>query len=151
MDALKFLKQEHQAAKAAFAKIEAAPVDERGRLWNELKPELEVHEQIEEACVYGPVADEVGAKDPVLADWKERHQAEVEEVDEIFQSIEELDSREPEWLATVAEVRSSLEAHIQEEEGDIFRRIAKAWDPSRLEQAGAQLQQLKADKLRRAA
>jgi len=151
MDALTFLKQEHLTAKAAFAKIEGAPAADRGRLWNELKPELEVHEQIEEACVYGPVAEEVGAKDPALAEWKERHQAEVEEVGEIFEDIEELDSGEPEWLAMVAEVRSSLETHIREEEGDIFRRIAEAWDSSRLEQAGAQLQQMKADKMRRAA
>lgn len=151
MDALEFLRQEHQKAKAAFGRIEGAPAEERGRIWNELKPELEVHEQIEEACVYGPVAAEAGANDPVLADWADRHQGEVEEVEEIFEEIEELDSKDPEWIARVAEVRSSLETHIEEEEDDIFPRISQAWDRSRLEQAGAKLQQMKSDKMRRAA
>jgi len=151
MDALDFLKQEHEKAKAAFAKIEGAAADERGRLWNELRPELEVHEQIEETCLYDPVEADLGDRDQVLAGWNARHQAEVDDVEELLEAIDELDPHDPEWLATIVEVRSALERHIREEEGNIFPRISRGWERSRREQAGASLQQMKSDRMRRAA
>ena len=43
MDAIEFLKHEHQKAKAAFAKLLEASPDERGALWKELQPELKAH------------------------------------------------------------------------------------------------------------
>ena len=47
MDAIQFLKQEHEKAKAAFAKVLKAAPKTRGQLWTKLQPELEAHEQIE--------------------------------------------------------------------------------------------------------
>ena len=43
MDAIQFLKQEHEKAKAAFATVLKAPPKTRGSLWAKLQPELEAH------------------------------------------------------------------------------------------------------------
>ena len=51
MDAIQFLKQEHQTAKAEFEKVLQASPKARGGLWQKLSPELEAHEQIEDAVV----------------------------------------------------------------------------------------------------
>ena len=50
MDAIQFLKQEHQTAKAEFERVLQASPKARGGLWQKLSPELEAHEQIEDAC-----------------------------------------------------------------------------------------------------
>src|SRR5215467_11170412 len=56
MDAIQFLKQEHRKAKGAFAGLLEADPDKREELWEELQPELKAHEEIEEACLYGPLS-----------------------------------------------------------------------------------------------
>jgi hypothetical protein len=49
MDAIQFLKLEHQKANAAFAKVLRASPAARGHLWTKLQPALETHEKIEDA------------------------------------------------------------------------------------------------------
>src|SRR5262249_49178609 len=76
MDAIQFLKKEHQRAKAAMAKLVKAPPGERGALWEELEPELTLHEELEDECLYTPLSDEAAtAKDPKLASWRQRHRS----------------------------------------------------------------------------
>lgn len=143
MNAIQFLKQEHEKAKAEFAKVLAASPEERGHLWEELTPELELHEQIEDACLYEPLARDAEGADPVLAKWREDHEQEVEKVEDLIGEIDELDAEEEEWLAKVKEVHASLQTHIREEEGSIFPRISKVWDQARLDKAGQELEEMK--------
>ena len=80
MQATKFLKEEHGKAKAAFQEIEAAPAPQRRALWTKLRPELELHEKMEETHLYGPVAREVQV-DRTFADWERAHHQEVQEAE----------------------------------------------------------------------
>ena len=147
MDAIQFLKQEHVTAKAAFEKVLQAPPKKRGDLWDELSPELEAHEQIEDACLYEPLSREAGGKDPKLAGWRQKHQAEVDEVEDLINEIDGLAPEDEKWLTKVKKVHASLKAHIQEEEGEIFPRISKVWDEARLKQAGAKMKEMKSKKV----
>jgi hemerythrin HHE cation binding domain-containing protein len=147
MDAIQFLKQEHKKAKAGIKKVLKASPEERGDLWTDLEPELEAHEQIEDACLYGPLARGEGKADAKLAAWRGKHQKEVERVEALVKQIDGLDPAEAGWLAKVKAVGASLEKHIREEEGEIFPRIGKAWDKARLKEAGAEMAEMKAEKL----
>jgi len=149
MDAIQFLKREHQTAGREMEKVVHASPDERGGLWKKLAPELGIHEQIEDACVYEPIAQEARSRDSVLAAWREKHQGEVEDVKGLMEEIEELDAKEEAWLAKVKEVHARLKAHIAEEEGTIFPRISHAWDKARLEKAGAMLEEMQANPKRK--
>lgn len=145
MDAVQFLKKEHQTAGMEMEKVVHASPEERGGLWKKLAPELGIHEQIEDACVYEPIARDARSRDSVLAAWREKHQWEVEDVKGLIAEIEELDAKEEAWLAKVKEVHARLKSHIAEEEGTIFPRISQAWDKARLEKAGAMLEEMKAN------
>ena len=147
MDAIQFLKQEHKKAKAGLKKVLKASPDTRGDLWNELQPELEAHEQIEDACLYGPLARGAGKVDAKLAAWRAKHQKEVERVEGLVGKLEGLDPAEAAWVAKVRAIGTSLEKHIREEEQDIFPRIGKVWDRKQLAEAGAEMQEMKAEKL----
>ncbi len=151
MDAIKMLKQEHDKAKQMFAKIQEASGEERGKLWAALKPELKVHEQIEESGLYGPVAKEAGSKDQSLKDWESHHREEVGELESLIDEIGALDPADEDWLDKVDELQDMLEHHIDEEEEDIWPAIQKVWDRTKLEQAGTQMQSLKTQKMQQAA
>jgi hemerythrin-like domain-containing protein len=151
MNALQFLKNEHETAKRMFGQIQAASALQRGELWAKLEPELKVHEQIEEAALYGPVAQEVGPTDETLDEWTEHHHGEVSEVEGLIQEIGGLDSTTDEWLKKVEELQEALELHIDEEEDDIWPRIQQVWDEEKLERAGQQMATLKRQKMPRAA
>jgi hypothetical protein len=140
MNAVQFLKQEHEKAKAEFEKVLKASPTTRGGLWEHLVPELEVHEQIEEACLYEPIARDASGRDAMIAGWRDKHQSEVEKV-------KDLEPESQEWLTKVNEVHTSLRTHIQEEEGTIFPRLPGVWDAARLERAGRELEEMKASKV----
>jgi iron-sulfur cluster repair protein YtfE (RIC family) len=146
MDAIQFLKQEHQKAKAAFGKLLEAPPAQRGALWKELQPELKTHEAMEEACLYGPIEEE-GPSDPKLSEWvSDRHEEEVAEVEDLIKKTGTLDPKDDAWLATVEQIHSALENHIKQEEGEIVPRIGQVWDGKRLAKAGEEMSDMKAEK-----
>jgi hemerythrin-like domain-containing protein len=150
MNAIQLLKSEHEKAKQAFREIQAASAEQRTQLWAKLEPELKMHEQMEEVALYGPVAQEVGPKDQTLKEWQEHHHDEVMEAEALIQEINGLDPTADEWLEKVEELQDALEHHIEEEEGDIWPRIEQAWDPSKLERAGQQMETMKRQKARAA-
>ena len=151
MNAIQFLKNEHEKAKRGFGDIQQASSAQRAQLWAKLEPELKMHEEIEELALYGPVAQEVGTRDQRLKEWKEHHHEEVNEAEALIEEIDGLDPTADEWIEKVEELRETLEHHIQEEEGDIWPRIEQAWDGSKLERAGQQMEVLKREKTSRAA
>ena len=146
MDAMQFLKQEHEKAKQALEKLLSAPPAHRGAIWKELQPELKAHEKMEEQYLYGPIARD-GASDPMLSEWvSDRHQDEVHDVEALIKDTDGLDPEDERWLATVRQIKSALENHIRQEEGDIFPRIGQIWDRTRLDEAGQEMSQSKREK-----
>ena len=150
MNAIQFLKTQHEEAKRAFGEIQSAGANQRGQIWAKLEPELKMHEQIEETALYGPVAQDVGAKNQKLKDWQQHHHSEVTKAESMIQAIGRLDPNGNEWMNKVRELQQALEHHIQEEEGEIWPQIERAWDQSKLQQAGQQMESMKQTKTRAA-
>lgn len=142
MHAIKLLKEEHGKAKAAFQEMEGAPKPQRHALWTKLRPELELHEKMEETHLYGPVAREVQG-DRLLADWESAHHHEVQEAESLIKEIDRLDAADDKWLATVKRLRGALEQHIRKEEQEIWPKIEQVWDAGRLEDAGRKMAAMK--------
>jgi iron-sulfur cluster repair protein YtfE (RIC family) len=144
MDAIQFLKQQHEEAKQMFGRIEQAQGGEREQLWKKLSPELKAHEQMEEQHLYGPVAREAGGRDRDLAEWEQHHRKEVQEAEALIKKIDGARASDQSWLEQVRQLKSTLEHHIQEEEGKIWPKIRQVWDAGKLEQAGQQMEAAKA-------
>jgi hypothetical protein len=144
MNAIELLKSQHKEAKAAFQKIEEATESQRGALWKHLSPELKLHEQMEEKYLYGPVARDT--QDPALVSWPDRHAAEVHEAEQLIAGIDRASPGDTHWLQDVKRLHTALEAHIKEEEGTIWPKIQHVWNASRLEEAGKQMEAMKAEK-----
>jgi hemerythrin-like domain-containing protein len=151
MDAIQFLKQEHEKAKRAFGEILEASGDQRGQLWKKLLPELKAHEQVEEAGLYGPIARDTSSAKDELRDWEQHHREEVGEFESLVQEINGLDPAGDEWMEKIEDAEEMLEQHIEEEEGTVWPQIQQVWDRSKLEQAGSQMETMHKQKLRQAA
>jgi hemerythrin superfamily protein len=143
VDALDILKQQHLEAHAAFEDIKTAPANGRGGVWADLRPKLELHEQIEERFVYDPVAHDAGSRDPVLARWEQEHEDQVSDADALMAEIDALEPADAQWLERVGALASTLDEHIAHEENDIWPRIRAAWDEDKLIHAGRQMAEAK--------
>jgi hemerythrin-like domain-containing protein len=139
MDAIQFLKQQHEQAKRGLAQLEAAAPSERRQLWRKLRPELETHERLEETYVYGPVAQEEGGGDGSLRSWEQRHREEVQQAESMIARLEGGEPSEERWLMDLRQLIGALEKHIDEEERQIWPRIGRVWDTERMERAGAEM------------
>ena len=143
MDAIEILREMHVEAKSTFQKIEQGSPDERGGLWAKLRPELVLHEQVEERFVYDPATKDVGGNDPVLSTWHQEHHQQVGEAERMIEQIGQLEPRSDQFVQMVGQLRMTLEQHIQREEGEIWPLIRNAWGTDKLEQAGTQVQAAK--------
>jgi hypothetical protein len=139
MNAIAFLKEQHEEAKRGFQGIEQGRPEQRGILWAALRPKLTLHEQLEETHVYGPAAVDTRVTDPLSA-WPTRHREEVREAERLMETIDRQPAGEAEWMRSVEQLRTVLERHIQEEESRIWPAIARVWNGARLDQVGAALQ-----------
>ncbi len=136
MDALEELRQMHVQAQTAFRRIEGAMPDQRAGLWAKLRPELELHEKIEEQFVYDPVAREVGPRDQTLKAWEGEHEQQAKEADGIIARIGELDPKDGQWMTEFQTLVSMMDRHIAHEEQDIWPQIRREWGEDKLKQAG---------------
>ena len=90
MDVLTFLKDEHDEAKQVFKKLEEAKGASAGRLWDQLKNMLTLHEELEETFFYPQLKEEKNTEDLILESYQEHHVMDVliEEISELKPSDE---------------------------------------------------------------
>jgi iron-sulfur cluster repair protein YtfE (RIC family) len=140
MNAIHLLRGMHAASKMQF-KIILGTDDpaQAGDLWKALQPVLELHEALEDELLYGPLQAELGDGTP-LGDWEMQHAADVEIVQELVGTAQNLEPGTPAWRMCIATISDALRRHIMDEEGQIFPRIEQLWGSARLEEVGAQMQ-----------
>jgi hypothetical protein len=134
MDAIDVLREMHVSVKAAFREIETAPMDKRRALWAALQPELQLHEEMEELFVYGPMSEDLSDPQGALCDWLQHHQDQVAEAESIMSRIEALDPSQDSWLMEVLKLKSALDNHILQEEVMVWPEIRSQWGQEKLEQ-----------------
>ena len=128
MDVLRLLEDEHDEAKAVFKKIEKAEGAAAGRLWNQLKDMLTLHEEMEETLFYPQLKQEKPTEDLILEAYQEHHV-----MDLLIEEISALDPKHETWHPKVKVLQENTEHHIEEEEGELFPKVRKIWDTDKRE------------------
>lgn len=141
MDAFTLLKTDHKTVAGLMDKIEKTTeraVKTRDELFAQLKSELDIHAEIEEKILY-----------PVLEKADETHDISLEAYEEhriVKQLLSELDS-EPkdaeEWTAKFTVLKENVEHHVEEEEGEMFKKARKVLSEEEIEELGARLEEAK--------
>jgi hypothetical protein len=138
MDALKLLKQDHEKVKKILSDLDETgekAVKTRTTLFAKLKRELTIHEIIEEEILYPAFEEQAKLKDIVLEGYQEHHV-----VDLILGELAQLSPDDEKWGAKLSVAKENVEHHIEEEEGEMFKKARQLFDSSELEQLGERLE-----------
>jgi hemerythrin-like domain-containing protein len=141
MNAIDLLEEDHRKVKKMLAEgektTERAEVT-RSELYVTLRREMETHERIEEEIFYPALKAHPKARDIVLEGLEEHHV-----VDEIMGELGQTDVTDETWAAKFSVMRENIEHHIEEEEGDMFRKARQALEKEELEALGDKMLELK--------
>jgi hemerythrin superfamily protein len=134
MNALTLLKKDHAKVKGLLSELESTTergVQTRQRLFAEIKAELTVHETIEEEIFYPELKAHPKAKDIVLEAYEEHNV-----VDTLMGELSSLSVEDETWGAKAKVMQENIEHHIEEEEGDMFKKARQVFDEAELEELG---------------
>jgi len=111
----------------------------RRELLETLTAELNVHEAIEEKVLYPALKSHPETRDIVLEGYQEHHVADV-----IVKELHAVAADDEKWGAKFKVLKESLEHHIEEEEGKMFRLARGVMEREELNDLGAQMKALRA-------
>jgi hypothetical protein len=141
VDPFELLKKDHKKVSQLLNKLEKAIEKEsssRDELFQQIKSELELHTQIEETIFYPALKGEEETKDITLEAYEEH-----KEVKNLLEALSGIDSDDETWAAKCKLLKENIEHHVEEEEGEMFKKARKALEREELEQLGDQMAQAK--------
>jgi hemerythrin-like domain-containing protein len=134
-DAIALLTTDHARVDAIFKQLESLPEgDTRAGLVGDVIQELSVHAAIEEQVLYPVMREELPDGETLIQEAIDEHQ----EVKETLAAIERADTpaeRDPLLVQLIADVRH----HVDEEETELFPKLAASIKRSELQEMGAKL------------
>ena len=144
MDVFELLKADHEKVAGIFEKLE--PTTERGvktreDLFTQLKHELEVHTQIEETIFY-PVLKEADETHDITLEAFEEHAV----VKQLLLELNDLAKDDEQWGAKLTVLKENVEHHVEEEEGEMFKKARQVLSDEEAEALGERMQATKQKK-----
>ena len=135
------LKQDHEQVKALLKSLSETgegAVKTRQRDLQKLTVELGAHSRAEEAVFYRRLAVDDDARDLVLEGEEEHHV-----VDQLLEELNGMDVSDEHWTAKLTVLKEQVEHHVEEEEGELFKKAKKALDKDEAESMAKEFKEQK--------
>lgn len=145
MNAIDLLKADHKVVKDLLAQLSETTTratKKRVDLVAKLEMELTVHTALEEEILY-PAFKAAGGKEEaeMYYEAKEEHRT----VDSlVLPDLKATDTKSPEFAGRAKVLKELLEHHIKEEENEMFPQAKKVLGKAKLDELGAQMEEMKA-------
>lgn len=140
------LKQDHDAHRQLFDKIDAAKDDDQlEKLVSQFKIEVTAHAAAEEETLYATMLAR-----PDLREDAQHSVSEHKEIDDYFEELDELKFNGEAWRKKFAEMKKRYLHHIDEEEEEMFPEAAKELTAAEEKKLGDRFAERKPDELERA-
>ena len=140
-DAISMLTNDHREVERLYAEFQGAGLNNvrRQELANEIIRELSIHAIVEEMHLY-PLTAEAVANGEQLADHSlEEHQ----EVKDRLNELDRMEAGDAGYDEKLSEVISTVNHHVEEEEGELFPRLRQSLDADRLIEVGEKMRRAK--------
>lgn len=138
MDALEFLKQQHDEVKALFGKYQKATEDDaRSSLFLDIADRFAAHATLEEQRFY-PAVYRGEEMEDLLREAVEEHLS----AKRIIADLLELPVTDPQFDAKMQVLQEQVEHHVKEEETGLFPRVQKSLGREEREALGVELEEL---------
>jgi len=140
LDAIALLKQDHREVDELFARLERSSGTRRKeQVRDAIVEALSRHAAIEETVFYPAVREDVrGADSTVLESLEEHHVVKL-----VLREVEDMDPSDERFMAKMTVLKENVKHHVKEEENDLFPKVRRSFDRSRLLELGDELQQAK--------
>ena len=122
MNIFEALRVSHQTQRELSTRLLASLSDgaRRQEIFLELKSELVAHETAEERCFYVPLFEHDVTVDAARHGIAEHHQ-----MDEMVESLEQMDPASAQWRECAQKLCDKIEHHLSEEEHKFFQEAGK--------------------------
>jgi hemerythrin superfamily protein len=137
-DAVKLLEKDHRRFERLMKEGEETTPrasTRRRDILGTLAAEIAAHERKEEKLLYPALKRHRDARDIVLEGYQEHHVADV-----LIAELKNLDPADERWGAKFKVLKESLDHHIEEEEGHMFRTARSVLGRDKLEALGRRMQ-----------
>ena len=135
MDAITLLKTDHEKVAGIFEKLEETTERaERTReeLFTKLKQELDLHAHIEEKIFYPAIKQAEETRDITMEALQEHHVVKV-----LLRELDAMGVTSETWTAKLKVLKENVEHHVEEEEGEMFKKARTVLSKDQLEELGA--------------
>lgn len=149
MNAFTLLKADHKKVAGILEKLDATTergIKTREELFGQLKSELDLHAHIEETILY-PALEEADETREITLEAYEEHRL----VKQLLGELESMDKSEEQWTARFTVLKENIEHHVEEEEGEMFKKARKVLSEAEAEDLGARLEAAKNEPMKSAA
>jgi hypothetical protein len=139
MNALELMHKDHQELKEMLGRVDdVTSVGGREHLLEKIRTELVAHERMEEEVFYPALKSHKKAREIVLEGLEEHHV-----VDVILDELLDVPPETELWAAKMKVLKENLEHHIEEEEGEMFRKARSVLERDELEELGRRMKRVK--------
>ncbi len=141
-DAIVLLETDHRRMEDLFKRGEettARGVERRRALLDTIASELSAHEMIEEKVFYPALRSHPEARDIVLEGFEEHHVADV-----VVKELGDVAADQEQWGAKFKVLQETIQHHIDEEEGEMFRTARAVLGQDELDALGKRMAGMKA-------
>lgn len=138
MNAFELLKQDHKKVSDIFEKLEPTTeraIKTREELFAKLKTELDIHARVEESLLY-PALEEAGETRDLTLEAYEEHRL----VKRLLTELEAMPKDSEQWTAKLTVLKENVEHHVEEEEGELFKKARKVLSKEQLEELGGRME-----------
>lgn len=142
MNAVDILTKDHREVDTMIATLEQAPSQgndsSHRQTFQQLVTALSVHMKAEEEIFY-PAVKQAGEEEEMVVEAYDEHA----EVRALLTQMNELLPSSPEFQENLKQVKTGIEHHVSEEEGEMFPDAQELLGEARLNEIGQQIMELK--------
>ena len=143
MNAFTLLKADHKKVAGILEKLEGTTeraLKTREELFTQLKTELDIHTEIEEKIFY-PVLEKADETHDITLEAFEEHRL----VKQLLGELEAAPKDDEHWTAKFTVLKENIEHHVEEEEGEMFKKAQKALSEEEIETLGTRMEKAKSE------
>jgi hemerythrin-like domain-containing protein len=143
MNAFTLLKKDHEKVAGLLDKLEATTeraLKTREELFTQLKSELDIHAEIEEKIFY-PVLEKADETRDITLEAFEEHRL----VKQLLGELEAGAKDDEQWTAKFTVLKENIEHHVEEEEGEMFKKARKVLSEEEIETLGTRMEKAKSE------
>lgn len=146
MDIYTYLKKDHRKVEEMMEQLLATqdPTD-RQELFEQIKQELTLHADTEEATFYAAI--EKATRSKQVEEKMEHADDEHDEIREYLEKLSALPIDGEEWMEQFGEFKHSVAHHVEEEEGEIFKKAKQYLSDEKAKQLARDMDAMKQKQL----